>query len=103
MDVSPYDTIESHTSCSSSTKKRKHDKKDDYIGAGKRACNRLETMRWGYSLDLMIYDDPWKIKKVLQKSDLGNISRLLLSKYSAENLVLPVLNTNETRDVETER
>ncbi|CAL0331080.1 unnamed protein product [Lupinus luteus] len=101
--VSACDTTESCTPCSSSTKKRKHDPKDDTNGARKRACNDNEIIRWGYSLDLVIYDDPWKIKKVLQKSDIGNMSRLLLPKDLAENLVLPVLNADERRDAETER
>ncbi|KAE9607513.1 hypothetical protein Lal_00026649 [Lupinus albus] len=101
--VSPSDTIESHAPCYSSTKKRKHGQKDDTNGARKRARNVVETLRWGYSLDLMLYDDPWKIKKVLQKSDLGNMSRLLLSKDLAENLVLPVLNADERRDAESDR
>ncbi|KAE9607514.1 hypothetical protein Lal_00026599 [Lupinus albus] len=101
--VSPSDTIESHAPCSSSTKKRKHGRKDDTNRARKRARNDVERMRWGYSLDLKIYDDPWKIKKVLQKSDLGNMSRLLLSKDLAENLVLPVLNDEERRDAESDR
>ncbi|OIV94149.1 hypothetical protein TanjilG_31574 [Lupinus angustifolius] len=92
---------ESCTSCSSSTKKRKQGQKDDTNGARKRARNDVERIRWGYSLDLMLYDDPWKIKKVLQKSDLGNMSRLLLSKDLAENLVLHVLNADERRDAET--
>ncbi|KAE9584873.1 putative transcription factor B3-Domain family [Lupinus albus] len=101
--VSLSDTIESHAPFSSSTKKRKHGQKDGTNGARKRSCNDVETMRWGYSLDLMLYDDPWKIKKVLQKSDLGNMSRLLLSKDLAENLVLPILNADERRDAETDR
>ncbi|XP_019421579.1 PREDICTED: B3 domain-containing protein At2g33720-like isoform X1 [Lupinus angustifolius] len=94
---------ESCTSCSSSTKKRKQGQKDDTNGARKRARNDVERIRWGYSLDLMLYDDPWKIKKVLQKSDLGNMSRLLLPKDLAENLVLPVLNVDARRDAESER
>ncbi|OIV94148.1 hypothetical protein TanjilG_31573 [Lupinus angustifolius] len=101
--MSTCDTTRSHTPCSSSTKKRKYSQKDDSIGARKRACIDVETMRWGYSLDLMLYDDPWKIKKVLQKSDLGNMSRLLLPKDLAENLVLPVLNVDARRDAESER
>jgi hypothetical protein len=44
---------------------------------------------WGYSTNLMLYDDPWKIKKVLQESDLDD--KLMLDKDLAEELVLPVL------------
>ncbi|CAL0331081.1 unnamed protein product [Lupinus luteus] len=101
--MSTCDTTRSLTPCSSSTNKRKHDQKDDSIRQRKKACNDRERIRWGYSLDLMLYDDPWKIKKVLQKSDIGNMSRLLLPKDLAENLVLPVLNADARRDAETER
>ena len=41
---------------------------------------------------LMLYDDHWKIKKVLRDSDLGNLSRLLLAKDLAESFVMPVLS-----------
>ncbi|XP_058760141.1 uncharacterized protein LOC131633443 [Vicia villosa] len=37
-------------------------------------------------------DDPWKIKKVLTVSDLGNNSRLLLKKELAMNWVVPFVN-----------
>lgn len=47
---------------------------------------------WGYSTNLMLYDDPWKIKMVLQESDLDEWkSMLLLPKDMTEELVLPVL------------
>ncbi|CAI8601999.1 unnamed protein product [Vicia faba] len=45
---------------------------------------------WGYTTKLVLYDDPWKIKKVLQVSDLED--KLLLAKDLAEELVLPVLD-----------
>ncbi|CAJ2673568.1 E1 protein [Trifolium pratense] len=44
---------------------------------------------WGYSTNLMLYDDPWKIKKVLQENDLDD--KLMLEKDLVEELVLPVL------------
>lgn len=47
--------------------------------------------RWGYTTDLFLYDDAWKINKVLKESDLGNMSRLLLGKELTEDLVLPVV------------
>ncbi|KAK2355505.1 B3 domain-containing protein [Trifolium repens] len=50
---------------------------------------------WGYSTNLMLYDDPWKIKKVLEHSDVNRLSRLLLDKKLVEDLVLPVLDAND--------
>ncbi|XP_057452199.1 B3 domain-containing protein At2g33720-like [Lotus japonicus] len=52
-----------------------------------------EPRRWGYSTYLMLYDDPWKIRKRLTVSDLGNLRRLLLHKDLVEGLVLPVLSS----------
>ncbi|XP_004497776.3 putative B3 domain-containing protein At1g78640 [Cicer arietinum] len=46
---------------------------------------------WGYSTDLMLYDDPWKIKKVLEQSDVGPLSRLMLNSDLVKHFVLPVL------------
>jgi hypothetical protein len=40
----------------------------------------------------MLYDDPWKIKKVLKESDVDSSSRLLLDKKSVEVLMLTVLD-----------
>lgn len=40
-------------------------------------------------------DDPWKIKKVLTLSDLGNNSRLLLKKELARKWVVPFLDKVE--------
>ncbi|KAH1197233.1 hypothetical protein GmHk_18G051065 [Glycine max] len=42
------------------------------------------------------------IKKLLTKSDLGNLSRLLLPKKSIEDLVLPVLSVESQREAKTE-
>ncbi|AES60437.1 putative DNA-binding pseudobarrel domain-containing protein [Medicago truncatula] len=63
----------------------------------KKTCNvdddaDVETLRnWECSTELMLYDDPWKIKKVLTQTDLGNNSRLLLNKELAHDLVVSVL------------
>ncbi|WJX88431.1 gibberellin 2beta-dioxygenase [Trifolium repens] len=54
---------------------------------------------WGYSTNLMLYDDPWKIKKVLEHSDVNRLSRLLLDKKLVEDLVLPVLGANDAADL----
>lgn len=44
---------------------------------------------WGYTTNLVLYDDPWKVKKVLQVSDIED--KLLLARDLAEELVVPVL------------
>lgn len=54
------------------TRKRKFE--DDERKKNAKDNEGVETMSWGYSTELMLYDNPWKIKKVLQKSDLGNLS-----------------------------
>ncbi|XP_061351878.1 B3 domain-containing protein At2g33720-like [Gastrolobium bilobum] len=80
------------------TKKRKISE-ETHVAAKKKVCVERS---WGYSLDLMLYDDPWKIKKVLNGSDLGNMRRLLLPKDFAENLVVPVLDGDVERGVQVE-
>ncbi|MED6185914.1 hypothetical protein PIB30_061723 [Stylosanthes scabra] len=42
----------------------------------------------------MMYDDPWKLKKVLNGSDVENMSSLLLLNYMAEKLVIEVAGYN---------
>ncbi|XP_057432301.1 B3 domain-containing protein At2g33720-like [Lotus japonicus] len=54
------------------------------------------------SPELMLCDDPWKIKKKLTQSDLGYLSRLLIPKDLAEDLVLPVLTRDAQMQVYTE-
>ncbi|XP_061344173.1 B3 domain-containing protein At2g33720-like [Gastrolobium bilobum] len=81
------------------SKKRKIYEETHVAAARKKVCVERS---WGYSLDLMLYDDPWKIKKVLNGSDLGNMSRLLLPKDFAENLVVPVLDGDVERGVQVE-
>ncbi|OIW14124.1 hypothetical protein TanjilG_21264 [Lupinus angustifolius] len=65
--------------------------------------NDPEEREWGYSMELKLYDDPWKVKKVLTESDLGHLSRFLLPKEMAEDLVLSVLSPDAQRDAMTER
>ncbi|KAJ1379129.1 DNA-binding barrel domain superfamily [Sesbania bispinosa] len=81
----------------SSSKKRKHDDKV-HIGSRKKACNNEVGRSWGYSTELMFYDDPWKIKKILRENDLGNLSTLLLGRDLAQELVLPVLGVDVDLD-----
>ncbi|MED6224670.1 hypothetical protein PIB30_086328, partial [Stylosanthes scabra] len=50
---------------------------------------------WEYSTELMIYDDSWKLKKVMIESDdVGNMSRLLLPKDIANKLLVEVVGYN---------
>ncbi|KAJ1432374.1 DNA-binding barrel domain superfamily [Sesbania bispinosa] len=85
------------TESGSSSKKGKHDD-EAHIGSTKKACSNEVDRRWGYSTELMLYDDPWKIKKILKESDLGNMSRLLLGRDLAQELVLPVLGADTDLD-----
>ena len=60
-------------------------------------------MQWGYSLDLMFYDDPWKIKKSLTQTDIGDHwCRLLIPTNMAEQLIVPVLDVETDDDAFTE-
>jgi len=51
---------------------------------------------------MILLDDPWKIKKVLKESDIGNMYKLLLGRKTAEKfVVLPVLaDDDEVHDKE---
>ncbi|XP_042950454.1 B3 domain-containing protein At2g33720-like [Carya illinoinensis] len=48
-------------------------------------------------------EDPWKIKKALTESDLGNLSRLLLKTTWVRHHVLPFLDTDIIREVESDQ
>ncbi|XP_057986614.1 B3 domain-containing protein At2g33720-like [Hevea brasiliensis] len=52
---------------------------------------RLKHLVW----TKLALSDPWKIKKRLTGSDLGNLCRLLVASVSVKNHILPFLN-NET-------
>ncbi|KAI4357580.1 hypothetical protein L6164_001519 [Bauhinia variegata] len=69
----------------------------------KKGFSSEEIELWGYSTRLNLYEDPWKITKVLTKSDLGKMSRLLLGRALVESLMLPVLGPDAHRDIETEK
>jgi len=58
----------------------------------------IETRNWDCSTEWVLYDDPWKIKKVLTQTDLGHNSRLLLNKDLANDFVVPVLGAKAARD-----
>lgn len=68
----------------------------------KKTCsNNKERKHWGCSTALELYDNPWKIKKVLTTSDLGKLNRLLFGEDLLENLMLPVLGDDAQRDAGT--
>ncbi|KAE9598708.1 hypothetical protein Lal_00022588 [Lupinus albus] len=68
----------------------------------KKICsNNKESQYWGCSTSLELYDNPWKIKKVLTTSDLGKLNRLLFGADLLENLMLPVLGASAQRDAES--
>jgi len=46
------------------------------------------------------YKKPWKISKVLTKSDIGRLSRLLLRADEVEKFMLPVLGLHAQREVQ---
>ncbi|KAK7270726.1 hypothetical protein RJT34_26099 [Clitoria ternatea] len=53
------------------------------------------------STTLKLYDDPWKIKKTLTGSDLGTLSRLLLTIDLVRKQMLPMLGVDHARNAET--
>ncbi|KAJ7943272.1 B3 domain-containing protein [Quillaja saponaria] len=56
----------------------------------------------GVSTELKLYEDPWKIKKTMTQSDLGNLSRLLLATVLVIMYVFPVLRVDEVNNAESE-
>ena len=69
--------------------------------AAASACPR-KRMCWDHSLKLRLYDDPWKIKKVLKKSDIGGSTRLLLPMEAVEEMILSVLGADARVKVASE-
>ena len=71
---------------SSSTKKRKLSNKANVGSRNKKFKNDDD-------------DEVWKIKKVLEKSNIGTMSRLILRREMEEEFVLPVLGDDaDSRD-----
>ncbi|KAG5225251.1 B3 domain-containing protein [Salix suchowensis] len=61
---------------------------------------RRERSR-GVSTEISLYHhDPFKIKKKMKPSDLGNLCRLLVSADLVEKHILPFLNEDQTKQVE---
>ncbi|KAK2651479.1 hypothetical protein Ddye_011335 [Dipteronia dyeriana] len=53
----------------------------------------------GVSTVLELYCDPWKIKKILTKSDLGDLSRLLIRTSCVETHVFPLMGVDGVKQV----
>ncbi|PKI41489.1 hypothetical protein CRG98_038116 [Punica granatum] len=53
------------------------------------------------SIELVLYESPWKIKKKLEKSDVGSQSRLLVPKALVKTHVL-LLMSNEMKGIKVD-
>jgi hypothetical protein len=60
---------------------------------------RSEEMRSGVSLELKLAVDPWLIKKTIETSDLGHLSRLLLAADGVKKHILPKWDANRTESL----
>ncbi|OWM82847.1 B3 domain-containing protein At2g33720-like [Punica granatum] len=60
--------------------------------ASLRWCSQGSHVDDQVSTDLVLYSCPWKIKKKLQASDLGGLSRLLLPKNEVKNHIIPLMS-----------
>lgn len=57
---------------------------------------------WGVNTALRLFDDPWKIKKVLTASDVqSHYNRLMLPSDMVKNLVRPVLTEDEKSELDS--
>ncbi|XP_059635902.1 putative B3 domain-containing protein At1g78640 [Cornus florida] len=50
---------------------------------------------------LRLYEDPWKIKKILTKSDVNTSCRLLLSQESVHKHIIPLFSAKQATDCGT--
>ncbi|XP_027339089.1 B3 domain-containing protein At2g33720-like [Abrus precatorius] len=76
-------------------------KKTWWPNPNRRNLKKSHINCWDCSTSLELYDDPWKIKKVLTKSDVGKLNRLLFGADLLENLMLPVLGADAQRGMGT--
>ncbi|XP_054820246.1 B3 domain-containing protein At2g33720-like [Prosopis cineraria] len=73
-------------------KRRKHTNPEASRASRRRFCSsKNEGGGGGVSTTLKLYEDPWKIKKILTESDLGISSRLLLATDLVRSQILPML------------
>ncbi|KAJ7979690.1 B3 domain-containing protein [Quillaja saponaria] len=97
-----HTTSPSIASSSSSPEKKASNSDSSKTNSRKRTLkNKQDQDLLGVSTTLKLYEDPWKIKKILNQSDLGSLSRLLLANDLVEKYVLPVLGVEEASKTET--
>jgi hypothetical protein len=71
----------------------------------KTSCENTsaKTMKLGCrndaSLELRLYLDPWAIKKRIQTSDIGHLSRLLLAANGVKQCILPLWDTRRIENI----
>ncbi|KAK7270894.1 hypothetical protein RJT34_26397 [Clitoria ternatea] len=102
INVCPCTNLKTHASASSSKKESVVAAKKRYIDTATSSKKESATARKKRCIDnkeRLTGDDIWKIKKVLLKSDVGNMSRLMLGKDLAENYVLPMLGANHANNI----
>ncbi|KAI9099593.1 hypothetical protein K1719_024598 [Acacia pycnantha] len=56
---------------------------------------------WGVSTTLKLYDDPWKVKKVLTENDTSNKNGVTLRTQDVTQMVLPMLGDNAEAKAQT--
>ncbi|KAI3436933.1 Peptidase A1 domain-containing protein [Psidium guajava] len=66
-------------------------------------CDTEEDRRNGISTELVLLFDPYKIKKKLTQSDLGDLSRLLIGKDFARSHVLRWMSKETASQVESDK
>ncbi|KAA8525223.1 hypothetical protein F0562_006913 [Nyssa sinensis] len=61
-----------------------------------------EERRLGVSTKLKLFEDPWKIKKRLTRSDTNGLCRLMLSRDVVEANIIPFWDVDQIARIETE-
>ncbi|XP_030549235.1 uncharacterized protein LOC115754377 [Rhodamnia argentea] len=83
-------------------KKAKYNRKQkaEKVASG---CDTEEDRRNGVSTELVLLLDPYKIKKKLTQSDLGNLSRLLIGRDFAKSHLLRWMSKDTVSQVESDK
>ncbi|XP_054778064.1 B3 domain-containing protein At2g33720-like [Prosopis cineraria] len=89
-----------HRNFSSGNRIKRNSSKPSYYNHCHTEKEKTSNHESNISTALKLYDDPWKIKKVLTASDLGKLNRLLLGSDSMEDLVVSVLGNDSDVDDE---
>ncbi|XP_062145845.1 B3 domain-containing protein At2g33720-like [Alnus glutinosa] len=92
-------SLELKVGCASYTTKKRKAKENLLacrIRRMKLSCRevRREEMRCGVSLELKLGVDPWVIKKTIETSDLGHLSRLLFARDGVKKHILLLWDAN---------